>query len=55
MKPVITLGVLCAKPPNVGPERRPRVNLRLASVAIALVLAAMLLGTGVYQNVVEGD
>jgi hypothetical protein len=29
------------------------VNLRLASVAIALVLAAMLLGTGVYQNVVD--
>jgi hypothetical protein len=29
------------------------VNLRLVSVAIALVLAAMLLGTGVYQNVVD--
>ena len=29
------------------------MNLRLVSVAIALVLAAMLLGTGVYQNVVD--
>jgi hypothetical protein len=29
------------------------VNLRLVSVAIALVLAAMLLGTGIYQNVVD--
>src|ERR1700722_808645 len=29
------------------------MNLRLTSVAIALVLSAMLLGTGVYQNVVD--
>jgi hypothetical protein len=29
------------------------MNLRLVIVAIALVLAAMLLGTGVYQNVVD--
>src|SRR5580704_11873764 len=29
------------------------MNLRLVSVAIALVLAAMLLGTGVYQNVAD--
>jgi hypothetical protein len=29
------------------------VNLRLVAVAIALVLSAMLLGTGVYQNVVD--
>ena len=29
------------------------MNLRLVSVAIALVLSAMLLGTGVYQNVVD--
>ena len=29
------------------------MNLRLASVAIVLVLSAMLLGTGVYQNVVD--
>lgn len=29
------------------------MNLRLASSAIALVLLAMLLGTGVYQNVVD--
>jgi len=29
------------------------MNLRLASTAIALVLLAMLLGTGVYQNVVD--
>ena len=29
------------------------MNLRLASVAIALVLSAMLLGTAVYQNVVD--
>jgi Domain of unknown function (DUF1772) len=29
------------------------VNLRLLSVAIALVLSAMLLGKGVYQNVVD--
>jgi len=29
------------------------MNLRLLSVAIALVLSAMLLGTGVYQNVVD--
>jgi uncharacterized membrane protein len=29
------------------------VNLRLISVAIALVLSAMLLGTGLYQNVVD--
>lgn len=29
------------------------MNLRIASVAIALVLSAMLLGTGVYQNVVD--
>jgi hypothetical protein len=34
-------------------ERSPRVNLRLLVVAIALVLSAMLLGTGVYQNVVD--
>ena len=34
-------------------ERSPRVNLRLLIVAIALVLSAMLLGTGVYQNVVD--
>src|ERR1700719_1670707 len=30
-----------------------RMNLRLLVVAIALVLSAMLLGTGVYQNVVD--
>jgi hypothetical protein len=29
------------------------MNLRLVSVAIALVLSAMLLGAGVYQNVVD--
>jgi len=29
------------------------MNLRLVSTAIALVLSAMLLGTGVYQNVVD--
>jgi len=29
------------------------MNLRLVSAAIALVLSAMLLGTGVYQNVVD--
>src|SRR5580692_9114105 len=29
------------------------MNLRLVIVAIALVLTAMLLGTGVYQNVVD--
>lgn len=29
------------------------MNLRMVSVAIALVLSAMLLGTGVYQNVVD--
>src|SRR5712672_606953 len=29
------------------------MNLRLLVVAIALVLSAMLLGTGVYQNVVD--
>lgn len=29
------------------------MNLRLLSVTIALVLSAMLLGTGVYQNVVD--
>src|SRR4029077_6210540 len=29
------------------------MNLRLVSAAIALVLTAMLLGTGVYQNVVD--
>ncbi len=29
------------------------MNVRLISVAIALVLSAMLLGTGVYQNVVD--
>jgi Domain of unknown function (DUF1772) len=29
------------------------VNLRLVSAAIALTLSAMLLGTGVYQNVVD--
>ena len=29
------------------------MNLRLVSVAIALVLSGMLLGTGVYQNVVD--
>ena len=29
------------------------VNLRLVSVAVALVFSAMLLGTGVYQNVVD--
>jgi uncharacterized membrane protein len=29
------------------------MNLRLTSVAIALVLSAMLLGTGLYQNVVD--
>jgi hypothetical protein len=34
-------------------ERSPRMNLRLVSVAIALVFSAMLLGTGVYQNVVD--
>src|ERR1700676_821661 len=34
-------------------ERSPRVNLRLLVVAIALVFSAMLLGTGVYQNVVD--
>src|SRR5580693_5260570 len=34
-------------------ERSPRMNLRLVVVAIALVLSAMLLGTGVYQNVVD--
>jgi hypothetical protein len=34
-------------------ERSPRMNLRLAVVAIALVFSAMLLGTGVYQNVVD--
>jgi hypothetical protein len=30
-----------------------RMNLRLLVVAIALVLSAMLLGTGIYQNVVD--
>jgi Domain of unknown function (DUF1772) len=30
-----------------------RMNLRLSVVAIGLVLSAMLLGTGVYQNVVD--
>jgi hypothetical protein len=29
------------------------MNLRIVLVAIALVLSAMLLGTGVYQNVVD--
>jgi hypothetical protein len=29
------------------------MNLRLVVVAIGLVFAAMLLGTGVYQNVVD--
>lgn len=29
------------------------MNLRLVSVAIALVFSGMLLGTGVYQNVVD--
>src|SRR5580698_2027397 len=29
------------------------MNLRLLSTAIALALSAMLLGTGVYQNVVD--
>ena len=29
------------------------MNLRLALMAIALVLSAMLLGTGVYQNIVD--
>jgi Domain of unknown function (DUF1772) len=29
------------------------MNLRLLSVAIALILSGMLLGTGVYQNVVD--
>jgi ABC-type sulfate transport system permease component len=29
------------------------MNLRLVFVAIGLVLSAMLLGTGVYQNVVD--
>jgi Domain of unknown function (DUF1772) len=29
------------------------VNLRLVTAAVALVLTAMLLGTGVYQNVVD--
>ena len=43
-----------AKTANKNPgERSPRVNLRLLVVAIALVLSAMLLGTGVYQNVVD--
>jgi hypothetical protein len=67
MKPVISRGVLCASlslplvrktksqpaGPHLGPERSPRVNTRLVSVAIALVFSAMLLGTGVYQNVVD--
>jgi hypothetical protein len=30
-----------------------QVNLRLVSVGVALVLSAMLLGTGLYQNVVD--
>jgi hypothetical protein len=34
-------------------ERSPRMNLRLVVVAIGLVFSAMLLGTGVYQNVVD--
>ncbi len=34
-------------------ERNSRMNVRLISVAIALVMSAMLLGTGVYQNVVD--
>jgi len=33
-------------------EGSPRVNLRLVSVAIALVASAMLLGAGVYESVV---
>jgi uncharacterized membrane protein len=33
-------------------EGSPRVNLRLVSVAIALVVSAMLLGAGVYESVV---
>jgi hypothetical protein len=34
-------------------EGSPRMNLRLVVVAIGLVFSAMLLGTGVYQNVVD--
>jgi hypothetical protein len=33
-------------------ERSPQVNLRLISVAIALVVSAVLLGAGIYESVV---
>jgi hypothetical protein len=33
-------------------ERNPRVNLRLISAAIALIVSAVLLGAGVYESVV---
>jgi hypothetical protein len=38
---------------GLSPQRSPLMNIRLVAVAIALVFSAMLLGTGVYQNVVD--
>src|SRR3954452_8985522 len=35
-----------------GPSKEPAMNLRLISVAIALVVSAMLLGAAVYESVV---